>query len=245
MAGIDPGAARASPAGGRSELWLRVASAAALAPLAVAAAYVGGAWFLAFWLLASAGVLGEWIGLVMRASLAWPDRTLWLALGVAYAGAMLAAPAVLRADAELGFVAIVFLFAVVWATDIGAYFVGRLAGGPKLWRSISPNKTWSGAVGGGAAAIVAGLGVAGAAGLPDLPAIAAVSLGLAILAAAGDLAESAFKRRFGAKNTGHLIPGHGGLMDRLDGFWAAAVAGAIIGAARGGIDGAARGLVVW
>ena len=111
--------------------------------------------------------------------------------------------------------------------------------------AVSPNKTWSGALGGSAAAIVVGLIVAVAAGIGALGAIALLSLGLSIASQIGDLVESALKRRFGAKDAGHLIPGHGGLMDRLDGFLTAALAAALVGAARGGIDEAARGLLVW
>jgi phosphatidate cytidylyltransferase len=248
----DAGPARAAdpnghaPRSGRRELWLRVVSSLALAPLAIAAAYVGGAWFIGFWLLAAAGVLWEWMALVAAApSMSGARRWGWIAFGAAYAGAMLAAPLVLRADAVLGFVAMIFLFAIVWATDIAAYFAGRLVGGPKLWHAVSPNKTWSGAIAGAAAAIVAGLIVATVAGVGRAAVIALLSLVLSIVSQLGDLLESALKRRFGAKDAGHVIPGHGGLMDRLDGFLTAALAAAILGAMRGGVDGAARGFILW
>ena len=130
--------------------------------------------------------------------------------------------------------ALIFLFAVVWATDIAAYFVGRAVGGPKLMPRVSPNKTWSGAIGGTFAAIAAALAIAHQAALSSLFAIATLAVVLSALAQAGDLFESFLKRRFGAKDSGHLIPGHGGLMDRLDGFVAASVAGRIdrVGARR-------------
>jgi phosphatidate cytidylyltransferase len=234
------------PRPGNRELLLRVASALVLAPLAIAAAYVGGAWFVGLWLIAAAGVLWEWMTLVVGArSLSGAGRAAWIALGALYAGAMLAAPVVIRADAALGFLAVIFLFAVVWATDIAAYFAGRLAGGPKLWPAVSPNKTWSGAIAGAVAGTAAGLAVAAVGGVGRGLAIAGVSFGLSVLAQGGDLFESAFKRRFGAKDTSHAIPGHGGLMDRLDGFLAAAVAAAIVGVARGGLDGAAGGFILW
>jgi phosphatidate cytidylyltransferase len=118
-------------------------------------------------------------------------------------------------------------------------------GGPKLWPSVSPNKTWSGAIGGSLCAIIAGLIVVAAAGLDRLSATAVVGFGLSLAAAAGDLLESALKRRFGAKDASRLIPGHGGLMDRLDGFLTATVAGAMLGIARGGMDAPARGLLLW
>jgi phosphatidate cytidylyltransferase len=158
---------------------------------------------------------------------------------------MLAAPLVIRADAALGFVAMVFLFAVVWATDIAAYFAGRLAGGRKLWPAVSPNKTWSGAVAGAVAATVAALAVAAVAGIGPPAAIAVLGFVLSIAAQFGDLFESALKRSFGVKDASHAIPGHGGLMDRLDGFVAAAAAAAVVGAMRGGVDGAAGGFLLW
>jgi phosphatidate cytidylyltransferase len=170
---------------------------------------------------------------------------LWAAAGVLYAGSMLAACVVLRSDAQYGFVAIVFLFAVVWTTDILAYFVGRFVGGPKLWERVSPKKTWSGAIGGVAGAVIAGLAVAYYAHSANPLAAAALALILSVASQGGDLFESAFKRRFGVKDAGHVIPGHGGIMDRLDGFLAAAVVAAAIGVAHGGLEAAARGLLVW
>jgi phosphatidate cytidylyltransferase len=150
----------------------------------------------------------------------------------------------LRGDAQYGFLAIVLLFAVVWATDIAAYFAGRAIGGPKLMPKVSPNKTWSGALVGAACAVIAALAIAWYAGLA-LAAIGLLALMLSALAQAGDLFESFLKRRFGAKDSGHLIPGHGGLMDRLDGFVAAAAAAAAIGLLRGGMAAPGRGLLVW
>ncbi len=169
----------------------------------------------------------------------------WIAAGVLYAGCLLIACVLLRADAGYGFTAMVFLFAIVWTTDILAYFVGRLVGGPRLWPQVSPNKTWSGAVGGLAGAIVAAAVVAYYAHLANPLAAAALALLLSVASQGGDLFESAFKRRFRVKDAGHVIPGHGGIMDRLDGFLAAAVLAAVIGVTRGGLDAAARGLLVW
>ena len=170
---------------------------------------------------------------------------LWAAAGVIYAGSMLVACVLLRSDLQLGFVAIVLLFAIVWTTDILAYFVGRFVGGPKLWERVSPKKTWSGAVGGACSAVLAALAVAYYAHLANPLAVAVLALILSVASQGGDLFESAFKRRFGVKDAGHVIPGHGGIMDRLDGFLAAAVVAALIGIARGGLDAPARGLLVW
>jgi len=140
---------------------------------------------------------------------------------------------------------VIFLFAIVWMTDIGAYFVGRALGGPKHVPQVSPNKTWAGAVGGLAAAILVAVAVAKLAALPAIFALAMVALALSVFAQAGDLFESFLKRRFHAKDSGHLIPGHGGLMDRLDGFVTASVAAALIGLLRGGFEAPGRGLLVW
>ena len=139
----------------------------------------------------------------------------------------------------------IVLFAVVWATDVAAYFAGRLIRGPKLCPAISPNKTWSGALAGALAGTVAGVAVAVFGGIHSIAPIVIVSLLLSVAAQLGDLFESALKRHFGVKDASHAIPGHGGLMDRLDGFIAAALAAALVGLARGGIDGAAGGFLLW
>jgi phosphatidate cytidylyltransferase len=204
---------------------------------------------LALGLMISSHLLAAVIVLAMgtlgAAVLAPSERRIWAAGGIPYAGALAMAPILLRSDVGYGSLALIFLFAVVWATDIAAYFVGRAVGGPKLMPRVSPNKTWSGAIGGTLAAIAAALVVAHEAALTSLFAIATLAVVLSALAQAGDLFESFLKRRFGAKDSGHLIPGHGGLMDRLDGFFTASVAAALIGLARGGFDAPGRGLLVW
>jgi phosphatidate cytidylyltransferase len=179
------------------------------------------------------------------AALASRVRRVWCAAGLIYAAGLLIAPLILRRDAALGFAAIMFLFAIVWLTDIAAYFVGRALGGPKLVPWISPNKTWSGAIGGTLAGVLGGIVVARHFGIDDLAASAAVAFGLSVVSQAGDFMESAFKRNFSTKDASSLVPGHGGLMDRLDGFLVAAVAAASIGLLHGGFDTPARGLMVW
>lgn len=169
----------------------------------------------------------------------------WAAAGVIYAGIAFIGPAVLRGDPEKGFAALLFLFATVWATDILAYLVGRALGGPLLWPQLSPKKTWAGAIGGLCGGIVAGTLVAyTTAGTKPLVA-GVLALVLSIAAQGGDLFESWVKRRFGAKDAGALIPGHGGMMDRIDGFLAAALLALVLGSLRLGIAAAARGLLVW
>jgi phosphatidate cytidylyltransferase len=174
------------------------------------------------------------------------ERRFWITAGIGYAGCLLLAPMLLRADPAYGLSALLLLFAVVWSTDICAYFAGRAIGGPKLAPAISPKKTWSGAIAGALGAVLVAVGLTGFARPPlDKGTIAIVALLLSVMAQLGDLLESWLKRRFGAKDASHLIPGHGGVMDRLDGFWAAALAGCLVGLLRGGFDSAARGLLVW
>jgi phosphatidate cytidylyltransferase len=185
------------------------------------------------------------IGTVGAAALAPAERRIWLAAGVPYSGSIAAAPIVLRSDPEHGFLAVIFLFAIVWGTDTIAYFLGRAIGGAKLMPQVSPKKTWAGALAGTAAAIVAGLIVARAASLTGTFAVAMLAAILSVFAQGGDLFESFLKRRFDAKDSSRLIPGHGGLMDRLDGFVAAGMIAALIGVARGGLETPGRGLLVW
>lgn len=206
--------------------------------------------------LAAAAVVGELhrpiaallligLGALAAAIFAPRARRVWIIGGVGYAGLMLLAPLVLRGDAAFGLPALLLLFAVVWTTDVLAYFGGRAFGGPKLCPPISPKKTWSGAITGTLGATVVGVLVVRGFGPVNWIAIAAIAFVLSVLSQGGDLLESWIKRRFGAKDAGHLIPGHGGVMDRLDGFWAAALAACLIGLARGGFDAPARGLLVW
>lgn len=145
-------------------------------------------------------------------------------LGLMYVGVPAVALLWIRCDEPYGFLAILLIFAIVWASDTAAYAAGRLIGGPKLWPQISPNKTWAGLLGGLAASTVAAalfsLFVGGASPLG----LALTGLVLGIVAQAGDLAESALKRIFGLKDASALIPGHGGFMDRMDSIVAVAVA---------------------
>lgn len=185
------------------------------------------------------------LGVLAIGVFARKERRVWGAGGLLYAGTLLTAPIILRRDPDVGLAAILFLFALVWATDIAGYFAGRTFGGPKLAPKISPNKTWSGAVGGLIGAMIAGVAVGKFFALDDVVSIGILALVLSAVAQVGDLFESAVKRRFGAKDAGTLIPGHGGFMDRLDGFIAAAAAAAALGILRGGLDSPAQGFLLW
>lgn len=166
----------------------------------------------------------------------------WTVVGLAYAGLSGACLAFLRDGDHAGLLAILYLFAVVWATDILAYFTGRAIGGPKLAPAISPGKTWSGAIGGAVGGVVAGVLLGYAAGATNLVTLAGAALLLSIVSQAGDLFESWVKRRHGAKDSGWIIPGHGGVMDRVDGLVAAALALYVIGWLLGSADNPAQPL---
>ena len=169
----------------------------------------------------------------------------WAAAGVVYAGIVSTSLIMLRSDPQMGFVALSFLFATVWATDIFAYLTGRRLDGPLLVPQLSPKKTWSGAIGGLAGGVVAGALVAYASARTHLVAAGVLALILSTAAQGGDLLESSVKRRFGAKDTSALIPGHGGVMDRVDGLLVAALIAVVIGALRFGTAASARGLLLW
>jgi phosphatidate cytidylyltransferase len=170
------------------------------------------------------GLLALPIGAILATVLSLGRNSLFSALGVFYAGFPAVALIWLRSDPWHGLLATVFVIAIVAVSDTAAFFSGRLLGGPLLWERVSPKKTWAGLVG-----ALAACTVVGALFWFAIPEASALRLGvtgavLSLVAQAGDLAESAFKRRFGAKDAGHIIPGHGGVMDRVDGVVAAASA---------------------
>jgi phosphatidate cytidylyltransferase len=191
------------------------------------------------------------VATVVVAQLAGPGRRVWSGGGLIYAGALILAVLTLRSSFPFGRWAVGLLFAIVWGTDAAAYFAGRLIGGPKFVPLISPSKTWSGTGVGIITGALIGLGfLAIAARFSQFdaiaPSFALLFLGLILAAVSqlGDLFESWMKRCFGAKDSGNLIPGHGGLMDRVDGFIATAVFAAILGVLRA-FPSPAEGLFHW
>ena len=266
------------------DLWPRVAAAVAMGTVAVAATWIGGFLFAAFWWLASIVVLWEWqrlvggerlivarvvagaVALALAALSALHDsiagvvaalilgaaavgwiaggrQGIWAAAGVLYAGALVASVGLLRVSPSFGMASILWLFAVVWGADIAAYFAGRLIGGPRLWPRVSPGKTWAGAIVGAFAGAVLGLMLG--AWTNRLAALFWLGLATAIVSELGDLFESALKRRFGVKDSSGLIPGHGGLMDRLDAFTSASFFAAVVAILHPKGDYIASGLFQW
>jgi phosphatidate cytidylyltransferase len=261
----------------------RVAAAVVMGGLALAAAWIGGFIFAAFWWLASIVVLWEWqrlsggarlaervaLGglLIAAAALLALDNSIlgaiamlvlgagavgwragrregtWAAAGVLYAGALVSSIVLLRLSPGYGLAAVLWVFAVVWGADIAAYFAGRSLGGPRLWPSVSPGKTWSGAIVGALAGAVLGLLLT--AWTTRLVSLFSLGLATAIISQLGDLFESALKRRFGVKDSSGLIPGHGGLMDRLDAFVAASVFAAVVAGFNSRSSFIAAGLFQW
>jgi phosphatidate cytidylyltransferase len=150
------------------------------------------------------------------------------ALGVFYVGLPAISLLWLRGDEPFGFMAVLFIFAVVWSSDTAAYAAGRAIGGPKLWPRVSPNKTWAGLIGALCAGALSGAVIAALEPEAGAVRLVLVGIGLALVAQAGDLGESALKRLFNLKDASDLIPGHGGFMDRMDSIVAVAVAAALL-----------------
>jgi len=170
--------------------------------------------FWALGLLAGAAALAQTVACAERAYG-------WAALGIVYVAIPTIALITFRQAGADGVSIIIFVALIVWVTDIAAYFGGRSIGGPKLWPLVSPKKTWSGAVSGMAGAIIVALIFTVIAGAANWLAAVVLAIMLSVAAQAGDLAESAFKRRFGVKDSGTIIPGHGGVLDRVDGLYVA------------------------
>lgn len=221
---------------GAGELRLRICSSLIMAAVAAAVTWVGGIPFLLFWLGAAILIFWEWMRLASF-------RFSWIVLGAIYAALFFAAMFLLR-NSPYGLIAILWLFGLIWASDVAAYFAGKAIGGPKLWPAVSPNKTWSGSIAGTLAGIIAGLAVLWTAGLMLHPMHILITLAVVIAAQCGDLLESAVKRHFRVKDSSQLIPGHGGVMDRCDSLVLASVVALLIGGLRA-MAAPAQGLLLW
>ena len=227
------------PAKSKGDLVTRTLSAIVMVAVAGTALWLGGWVFTAFVFAVGLGVLWEWWGLVQRIAKTPLGAALWMVAGVSYVGLGMAALVGMRA-AELAFALLPIVLVI--AVDVGAYFAGRTIGGPKIAPAISPSKTWAG-LGGGAFAALATLYGAYQVGRIDLHhrdgslmmdalpiwlAMSALALAIAIIAQSGDFFESWMKRRAGVKDSGSLIPGHGGLFDRVDGLLAVLFVGGLL-----------------
>jgi len=172
------------------------------------------------WIVLLAGMISTMaIGLAANR-----QRAIWFVAGVVYVTVPAVALVAVRADPFVGRDAVVWILTLVVAADTGGYLVGRSIGGPKLAPRISPNKTWAGLGGAVAGAAIVGFLTAFVLNHTDVWMLTVISAGLGLVEQAGDLVESAFKRHFGVKDTSQIIPGHGGVLDRVDGLLAVAVA---------------------
>lgn len=221
----------------KSDLGTRTLSAIVMIAVAGGALWLGGWVWTAFVGLVALGVLWEWRGLSILIARSSAGRIGLLIAGIAYVAPSFLILEFLRNAPSLahkGALMVLTVVSPVIATDIGAYFAGRLIGGPKIAPSISPSKTWAGLAGGATAAGLALVGLVSVTGDPAAVTIFPLYLlagGLiAIVAQAGDFLESWMKRRAGVKDSGNLIPGHGGLFDRLDGLLAVCFVLAIVAA---------------
>ncbi|MCC2602676.1 phosphatidate cytidylyltransferase [Sphingopyxis yananensis] len=203
-----------SSGAGKSDLMVRAASALVMFAIAGTALWFGGFAFGLLLLIVAAFVLVEWFTLLRKMQLRSGKANLLRVAGPILVGVAVAGLWYIR-DA-LGMTAALWVLGMVWATDIGAYFAGRAFGGARLAPRISPSKTWSGLIGGMLAALVASATIGDRAGIAGVPLWIGLFMGL--LAQLGDLGQSWMKRKAGVKDSGKLIPGHGGAFDRVDGL---------------------------
>ncbi|MFY9288915.1 MAG: phosphatidate cytidylyltransferase [Alphaproteobacteria bacterium] len=196
----------------------RFISSLVMGPVTLVAVYFGGWIFTLFITLVMLLALREWLQLASHQK----KRGLWIASGFLYTAVAGLSLLYLRQQ-PFGLELVLYVIAVVWGTDIGGYMAGRMIGGPKLAPKISPNKTWAGLLGGMILAALLGYGVLAAFGTQKVGGGIIIAMVMACVAQAGDLFESHLKRRSGIKESGNLIPGHGGVLDRIDGLVFASV----------------------
>ena len=199
----------------------RILSSLLLAPFVILLIYYGGAFFNTLIIFMTIIMTTEWMGIITNRiddinEPITPRSRKWTIYGILYVGIFASSLIYLR-SLEEGLAAILFLVLLVWTTDIAAYFTGKMIGGPKIWKSVSPNKTWAGLIG---AMIATGLvGIILSIFMPyNYFTMFVFGALVAVIAQIGDFMESALKRKFKVKDSGNIIPGHGGIMDRMDGF---------------------------
>jgi phosphatidate cytidylyltransferase len=173
------------------------------------------------------------VAVIVALALARGEKPWFFAAAILYISLSMAGLIGLRADPLYGFAAALWVVLVVIATDVGAYFGGRIIGGPRLWPSVSPKKTWAGLGAGVLTAATVGAIFSAATTGTLLHEVAVVSAVMAVVAQGGDLAESHVKRRLDVKDSSGLIPGHGGVLDRLDGLMAASLVASLVTFGRG------------
>ena len=172
-------------------------------------------------------------------------RAIILGAGIVFGNSAVVALIALRSGPEFGLIALLWLFGVVWSADTMAYVSGRLIGGPKLAPKISPNKTWAGFIGGTIGAGLAGFFLVRTIDVSSDVAVIVLSVIAAVIAQGGDLQESWAKRQLDIKDSGHLLPGHGGIWDRLDALIVVAIFASVIGLVRGNDQSIAHNLMIW
>ena len=211
-----------------SDFGLRLLSSVLLAPLALAAVWYGGAAYIILILLVSWRAAYEWLRLSIPAK-----AHVLTAVGIVYCLIFMESALWLREVPDRGLILTLFVLIAVWGTDVGAYLAGRLIGGPKLAPSISPKKTWAGLIGGMTLAVLLGELCGYLFDFGTVLLIGVISAMLGLISQIGDLLESALKRHFNVKDSGNLIPGHGGILDRIDGLMLALPALALLVATMG------------
>lgn len=214
------------------DLRVRLISAVAVSAIALTCIWLGGLWIIALMGFAVGAMLIELWSIVMRATPRPTGARRVFVSGAAYILIAGIAFVWLRGQEPYGFLSILWAAMVVTGTDVGGYFAGRIIGGPKLWPSVSPKKTWAGLGGGVALAFLIGGLFSWATTGTYFYQVCIVSMIAAVVSQAGDLAESALKRHFAVKDASTLIPGHGGVLDRLDGHMAAILVAAAVTAWR-------------
>lgn len=207
-----------------NELTKRIVSGVLLAALLLGDLWLGSWWYLALLLIGGVLVLREFVQLVWKMTPVSGQRNLWVVFGLIYVALAVHGLWLVRALPGNGLLMAAWLFLVVWATDVGAYVFGRTIGGPKIAPAISPSKTWAGLLGGAVFVMLTMYIMAVIEGLDHQSlAFALYGIPLAFIAQVGDFFESWMKRRAGVKDSGTLIPGHGGLFDRVDGLLPVAI----------------------